>query len=350
MYPSPDSIDIPTSYETLGTTTVKLSHHPAGSSTATPVIVVTLNRPKNGNAFTVDMMRDFEKIYPMFDVDERVKVVVLTGAGKMFCAGADLDVGFKGGEERVMDHRDGWVIFLFVNQVGNSNLKDPNHWRPISSRNLSLPQTYYRSFAGLSCRSGHDYDSTSSNQVHSPSSLRTTSVLNSSRIACESGKYGFVFARRGITMESMSSYFLPRLIGHSRAIYLLTTGLTYPPNSPHFGHLFQETLPKPEQVLPRALKLAEDIAQNVSPLAGYLNRELIWRAPGSVEETHLLDSAVLYHMFDNPDQKEGVGAFFEKRKPNFKATLEEHGPSFFPWWTEVDTGSRPKANREKSKL
>lgn len=125
-------------------------------------------------------------------------------------------------------------------------------------------------------------------------------MLIYTRIAYEGGKYGFVFARRGITMESMSSYFLPRLIGHSRAIYLLTTGLTYPPNSPHFGHLFQETLPKPEQVLPRALELAEDLAQNVSPLAGYLNKELIWRNPGSVEETHLLDSAVLYHMFGNP--------------------------------------------------
>ncbi|PVH82758.1 ClpP/crotonase [Cadophora sp. DSE1049] len=313
MQPSPNPINIPTSYETLPTTTIKLSHHPAGSPTATPVIIVTLNRPKNGNAFTVDMMHDFEKIYPMFDVDERVKVVVLTGAGKMFCAGADLDVGFKNGEERVMDHRDG-------------------------GGRLAL--AIYR------CRKP-----TIVALQGSAVGLGMTMTLPAAiRIAYEGGKYGFVFARRGITMESMSSYFLPRLIGHSRAIYLLTTGLTYPPNSPHFGHLFQETLPKPEQVLPRALELADDIAQNVSPLAGYLNRELLWRTPGTVEETHLLDSAVLYHMFGNPDQKEGVGAFFEKRKPNFKATLEEHGPPFFPWWTEVDTGSRPKAGKSQSKL
>lgn len=113
MIPSPDPINNSSSYETVPTKTIKVSHHPAGSPTATPVIIVTLNRPKNGNAFTVDMMHDFERIYPMFDVDERVKVIVLTGAGKMFCAGADLDVGFIGGQERVMDHRDGCVrLFL----------------------------------------------------------------------------------------------------------------------------------------------------------------------------------------------------------------------------------------------
>ena len=98
-------------------------------------------------------------------------------------------------------------------------------------------------------------------------------------------------------MESASSFFLPRLIGHSRTMYLVTTGGVYPPNSPHFGHLFQETLPKAEQVLPRALELATDIAENTSPLAGYLNKELVWRGGGSAEEAHLIDSAVLYHMF-----------------------------------------------------
>jgi enoyl-CoA hydratase/carnithine racemase len=106
MIPNPSSITIPSSYETVPTTHIKVSHNPAGSKAATPVIVVTLNRPKNQNAFTLQMMADFEKFYPIFDVDERVKVIVLTGAGKTFCAGADLDIGFHGGQERIMDHRD----------------------------------------------------------------------------------------------------------------------------------------------------------------------------------------------------------------------------------------------------
>ncbi|KAL1629755.1 hypothetical protein SLS56_005278 [Neofusicoccum ribis] len=277
MIPSPDPVVVPASYETVPTTHIKVSHYPAGAETATPVVVVTLNRPDKQNAFTLQMMEDFEKVYPMFDVDERVKVVVLTGAGKTFCAGADLEIGFDHADkERIMDHRD--------------------------------------------------------------------------RIAYEKAKYGFVFARRGITMESSSSFFLPRLIGFSRASYLLTTGDVYPPNSPHFGHLFQETLPDASKVLPRALQLASNIAENVSPMASYLNRALMWHNPGSAEATHLVDSAVLYHMFSARDQKEGVTSFFEKRKPKFQATLEEDAPPNFPWWTEVDTGSRPKAAKGQSKL
>jgi enoyl-CoA hydratase/carnithine racemase len=107
----PSAIDLPPSYEKVQTTGhVVVSHYPPGAPTATPVVVVTLNRPANQNAFTGQMVQDFEKLFPMFDVDERVKVIVLTGAGKTFCAGADLDIGFGGGrkrEERWADHRDG---------------------------------------------------------------------------------------------------------------------------------------------------------------------------------------------------------------------------------------------------
>jgi enoyl-CoA hydratase/carnithine racemase len=107
MIPAPAPIVIPTSYETIPATHIKVSHHPSGSKTATPVVIVTLNRPEKQNTFTREMMDDFEKVYPIFDVDERVKVIVLTGAGKSFCAGADLEIGFNSGsKERVMDHRD----------------------------------------------------------------------------------------------------------------------------------------------------------------------------------------------------------------------------------------------------
>ena len=118
------------------------------------------------------------------------------------------------------------------------------------------------------------------------------------RIAHASSKYGFVFARRGITMESNSSFFLPRLIGYSNAMYLLTTGDVYRGDSKHFGSLFQEVIEKQEDVLPRALQLATVVAQKTSVLAGFMNRELMWRGPATAEETHLVDSPVLYHMFD----------------------------------------------------
>ncbi|KAA8643945.1 hypothetical protein EYZ11_006358 [Aspergillus tanneri] len=309
MIPSPTPINIPKSYETLHLTHVQVSHHPAGAPEATPVVVVTLNRPEKHNAFTNEMMDDFEKIYPMFDVDERVKVIVLTGAGKIFCAGADLERGFEGMEkERTVDHRD-------------------------TGGRLALAM--YR------CRKP-----TIAAMQGSAVGLGMTMTLPAAiRIACDKGKYGFVFPRRGLTMESSSSFFLPRLIGYSNAMYLVTTGGVFPPTASHFGSLFAETYPDPKQVVSRALELATEIAENVSPMASYLSRSLMWRNPGSAEETHLVDSAVLYHMFSGRDQKEGVQAFFEKRKPDFKASLDEDAPPNFPWWTEVDTGRRPKQSK-----
>ncbi|PKY01769.1 ClpP/crotonase [Aspergillus campestris IBT 28561] len=311
MIPEPPPVHPPKSYETLSLIHTKVTHYPPGAPEATPVVVVTLNRPDKHNAFTLEMMADFETIYPMFDVDERVKVVVLTGAGKIFCAGADLERGFQGmTKERTVDHRD-------------------------TGGRLAL--TIYR------CRKP-----TIAAMQGSAVGLGLTMTLPAAiRIGCSRAKYGFVFPRRGLTMESSSSFFLPRLIGHSNASYLLTTAGVFPPTSPHFGSLFHETYAEPAKVVERALELATDIAENVSPMAGYLSRMLMWRGPTSAEESHLVDSAVLYHMFSGRDQVEGVKAFFEKRKPNFKATLEEDAPPNFPWWTEVDTGRRVHAGKAK---
>jgi enoyl-CoA hydratase/carnithine racemase len=100
-------------------------------------------------------------------------------------------------------------------------------------------------------------------------------------------------------MESNSSFFLPRLIGYSNATYLVVTGETFPANSTLFAGLFQELIDKQEDVLPRALALAETLVSKTSLLASYLNRELIWHNPGSAEATHLVDSPTLYHMFNS---------------------------------------------------
>lgn len=105
MAPS-SSIDIPTSYEALELTHIKVSHNPQGAPTATPVVTITLNRPEKYNAFTPQMADSLARVYQMFHVDPRVKVVVLTGTGRMFCAGSDLDIGFGDGGGRAVDFRD----------------------------------------------------------------------------------------------------------------------------------------------------------------------------------------------------------------------------------------------------
>lgn len=120
------------------------------------------------------------------------------------------------------------------------------------------------------------------------------------RICHEKSKYGFVFTRRGLTIESCASYFLPRLLGFSRAMYLISTGAVFPPSPQHFGDLFAEVLPEAAQVLPRALELAQDMAVNVSPLASTMSRALMWEGPDSPEAAHLLESRVFHHMTGQP--------------------------------------------------
>ena len=117
----PVPLNIPTSYSSLPLQRIALSHVPASSPTATPVILLILNRPEKNNAWEDNMMREIEDVYGLFDLDERVKAVVFTGAGKMFCAGWDLEVGFPGSkisksgtghsiQEKDRDHRDSYAL------------------------------------------------------------------------------------------------------------------------------------------------------------------------------------------------------------------------------------------------
>jgi enoyl-CoA hydratase/carnithine racemase len=116
-------------------------------------------------------------------------------------------------------------------------------------------------------------------------------------IASVKSEFGFPFARIGLTMESSSSFFLPRMVGYSNATYLLATGKRYPADSKMLHGIFAELLPEPRDVLPRAIELAEEIIENVSTMAIHLNRQLIWRNAGSAERAHLVDSPLLSDMF-----------------------------------------------------
>jgi enoyl-CoA hydratase/carnithine racemase len=171
------------------------------------------------------------------------------------------------------------------------------------------------------------------------------------RIAPSSAKIGFVFARRGLVMEAASSYFLPRLVGYSSAMHLVTTGSVYPASHKLLSGLFSETVDTPAGVLPRALEIAHEFVENCSGVSWALMRDMIWRNPGTAEEAHLLDSRIIYDLFVTPDNKEGVKSFLEKRKVNFQGNIERDAPQSYPWWRPVDIIERPKGVVEgKSKL
>lgn len=119
------------------------------------------------------------------------------------------------------------------------------------------------------------------------------------RIAYKGAKIGFVFARRGLVMEACSSFFLPRLIGHSRAMHAVTTGSTYLADDPIWSGLFAYTCDRPEDVLPKALEVASEVVKNTSVVSTYLMKELMYRDTGSAEGQHLLDSRILFELFQS---------------------------------------------------
>lgn len=170
------------------------------------------------------------------------------------------------------------------------------------------------------------------------------------RVAYAKAKIGFVFARRGLIMEACSHYFLPKLIGLSRALHLTTTGAVYPAEHPLMRELFSETLPTPEATVARALELADEIAKNTSTVSTKLMRDLMYRGPESAEEAHVLDSRVIYQLFGGKDNLEGVKSFFEKRPAKFTGTMSRDAPESWPWWPQIDIGYQPPKAKSQSKL
>lgn len=173
----PEQIPLPKSYNDLPFTEILSSHIPENSPSPTPTILITLHRPGKHNAFTNTMMLELVQIFTLIDVDPRVKCAIVTGHGRIFCAGADLETAFKGGEENVRDHRDGG---------GRVALAIQRCRKPVIG-------ALQGSAVGIGI---------------------TMTLPMSIRIAYEKAKIGFVFARRGLVMEACSSYYLPRLIGY----------------------------------------------------------------------------------------------------------------------------------------
>jgi enoyl-CoA hydratase/carnithine racemase len=117
MAPAPPPIKLPASYAELPLQDIRVSHYPESSPTPTPIVILTLYRPGRHNAFTQQMTQELEQVFAMFDVDDRVKCIIVTGHGKIFCAGADLGTGFNRSEEKTNEHRDGYVNGLCASIV-----------------------------------------------------------------------------------------------------------------------------------------------------------------------------------------------------------------------------------------
>ncbi|KAF3764623.1 ClpP/crotonase [Cryphonectria parasitica EP155] len=312
--------DLPSSYETLKLPTIRFSHHPPSSPMVTPIILVILDRPAARNAFNTAMMTSLEHAFHLLSADPRVRCIVLTGSdptNQIFCAGMDLTASPASVEaDRLSSatrdtHRDGG---------GRASLAIFRCHKPVVA-------AVNGSAVGVGA---------------------TMTLPCAVRVTHRRARIGFVFARRGLVLEGCSSFFLPRLLGASRAVHLATTGAVCRADAPLLDGLFT-LVEDPAAVLPRALAIAEDVVRSASVVSAVVMRDMIYRGPASPEEAHLLESKVLFDLFSKPDFVEGVKGFVEKRDPVMEGTMPQDGPSVWPWWEDV-LSKAPNEGGDKAKL
>jgi enoyl-CoA hydratase/carnithine racemase len=267
------------------------------------ILTVTLNRPDKLNAFTRRMRDELIETFGRADNDDGVRVIIVTGAGRAFCAGADLSAGtstFDYSKRGVEDEerRDGG---------GRVSLKIFESKKPVIAA------------------------------VNGPAvGVGVTMTLPMDiRIASSAARFGFVFARRGIVPEACSSWFLPKVVGLSRAAEWLYTGRVFDAAEALAGGLVSRVVP-PDELLPAATALAREIADNTSAVSVALSRQMLWRMAGADHpmEAHKVDSRGIYAMGASPDVAEGIAAFKEKRAARFTMKASTDMPDFYPWWED----------------
>jgi enoyl-CoA hydratase/carnithine racemase len=272
------------------------------------IATITLNRPEKLNAFTRTMMDEMIAAMDLVDADDDVRAVIFTGAGdRAFCAGADLTP------------EGGGAVFSDSSPV--EDLSDPR----VRDGGGRLTLRLFQSTKPLiSACNGAAVGVGATMQL--PMDIR---------LAADTARYGFVFARRGITPEACSSWFLPRLVGVSQALEWCMTGRIFDAQEALRGGLVRSVHPQAE-LMDVARGLAREIAENTSAVSVAMTRAMLWRLPSGDHpmDAHRIDSRTIYRLSKQADAKEGVQSFLEKRRPAFPMKVSTDMPDFYPWWEE----------------
>ncbi|MES2071711.1 MAG: crotonase/enoyl-CoA hydratase family protein [Pseudomonadota bacterium] len=282
------------------------------------ILTITLNRPDKLNAFTGQMIVDLIDAFDRADADDEVRAIILTGAGRAFCAGADLSSGA--------------ATFDYAKRADRPDKQGT----PLSaSGEMDWSSELVRDGGGRVTLRIYECLKPVIAAINGPAvGIGITMLLPCDiRLASDEARIGFVFARRGITPEACSSWFLPRLVGIGQALEWTYTGRIMPAQEALAGGLVR-SLHKPEELLGAARALALEIVNNAAPVSIALTRQMMWRMSGADHpmEAHKIDSRAIYSRGAAADAKEGVTSFLEKRPAVFSNKVSQDMPSFFPWW------------------
>jgi enoyl-CoA hydratase/carnithine racemase len=273
------------------------------------IATITLNRPDRLNAFTSQMMADMIAAFDAIDADDEVRAVIVTGAGRGFCAGADLAAGgstFDRTGPQDPAREEGRIGDVIRDGGGRLTLRIFECLKPVIAA-VNGPAVG----VGVTMQLPMDI-----------------------RLASTEARFGFVFARRGLNPEAASSWFLPHLVGPQTALEWCFTGRVFPAAEAKEKGLVR-SLHAPDELLPAARALAREIADNTAPVSVAITRQLIWRMTGAAHpmEAHMADSRGIQIRGAQKDVREGVNSFLEKRAPRFPDKVSSDLPDIWPQWT-----------------
>jgi enoyl-CoA hydratase/carnithine racemase len=269
---------------------------------ANHVLTITLNRPERLNAWTATMGRELIEAFDRADADDEVRAVVVTGAGRGYCAGADLGAG---GE-------------TFASRERTSATAVPrDNGGQFALRVFASAKPVIAAINGPAVGVG-----------------ATMTLPMDIRLAADEARIGFVFTRRGIVPEACSSWFLPRIVGISRAMEWVATGRVFSAQEALEGGLIRSTHPAAE-LLDAAYGIAGEIAENTAPVSVALARQMLWRMLGAEHPmlAHRADSRGMVFRGQSADAFEGVSSFLEKRPAKFGDRVSDGLPDIMPGWS-----------------
>ena len=275
-----------------------MTYENIATTTDGPILIITLNRPDKLNAYTALMGSEIEDAFLKADADDDIRVIIVTGAGRGFCAGADI----SGGAD-AFDVSKGAAMFQGA--------------RPRASSGGFVEAIYNCRKPSIAAING------------AAVGVGITLCLPMDiRIASTDAKIGFIFARRGLVPEAGSAWFLPRLVGLDQALRWCLSGRIFNADEAKDGGLVSEVT-APDRLLARAREIALEIAENTAPVSIAMTRHMLWQYSGMAHPFELLqmDGPLSVELGAGPDVKEGVSAFLEKRKPKFPGKVSKDIPS-----------------------